>query len=123
MNNEPKKFELPQDDNKGGGENNTEGVEKIKIEWGTEAPEPMGWFDAREWCESLGEGWRLPTSEELKSALENKVPGFKSGSHYWTSYSYANSRSWFGYGDNDKVEGNYDDRDNKNAVRPVRDIS
>ncbi|MEK7587027.1 MAG: hypothetical protein AAB453_04120 [Patescibacteria group bacterium] len=104
-----------------GGEQTAESKEGVKIEWGAEASEPMDWLGTIVWCTNLGEGWRLPTSDELKTALENKTSGFTKNKRYWTSYMYANSRSWFGIDDNDKIIADYDKKDSKNYCRPVKD--
>ena len=38
----------------------------------------MEWYDAKEACEKLGDGWRLPTKDELNILYENKdkIGGF-----------------------------------------------
>lgn len=33
---------------------------------------PMNWDDAKEACAKLGQGWRLPTIDELKIMFQNK---------------------------------------------------
>ena len=53
-------------------------------------PKTMNWEDAKKACEALGNGWRLPTMEELKLICHNK---FAIGNivedwnlnQYWTS--------------------------------------
>lgn len=107
-------------ENQGGGIEKVENKEEIQLEWGDESPEALNWTDARLWCESLGEGWRLPTSAELKAALESKIPGFREGFHYWTAYYYGNSRSWFGYTGAGEIKGDYDTKDTRNSARPVK---
>jgi hypothetical protein len=49
----------------------------------------MKWMDAIKACESLGDGWRLPTKEELNILYENKgkIGGFVF-SQYWSSKEY-----------------------------------
>ena len=49
-------------------------------------PEEMNWVDSRKSCEALGEGWRLPTKEEMEEIYEkkDKVEGF-THSTYWSS--------------------------------------
>ncbi len=32
----------------------------------------MNWDDAKEACENLGDGWRLPTKDELNILYKNK---------------------------------------------------
>lgn len=31
------------------------------------------WEDAKDYCESIGKGWRLPTTEELKSLIDEAL--------------------------------------------------
>ena len=49
-------------------------------------PDEMDWVDAKNFCAALGEGWRLPTLEELHTIYEkkDKVEGF-THSTYWSS--------------------------------------
>jgi len=44
----------------------------------------MTWYEVPWYAKSLGDGWRVPTIEELNKAYENKVEGFASGC-YWSS--------------------------------------
>jgi hypothetical protein len=50
-------------------------------------PEEMNWGDAKKACESLGDGWRLPTKGELNTLYEDrdKIGGFSLSSEYWSS--------------------------------------
>jgi len=52
----------------------------------TDLPNQMNWADAKKACEGLGEGWRLPTKDELNSMYinRNEIGGFTSGA-YWSS--------------------------------------
>jgi hypothetical protein len=49
-------------------------------------PNQMSLADAKKACEGLGDGWRLPTKDELNSMYINKneISGF-SASAYWSS--------------------------------------
>ena len=49
-------------------------------------PEVMYWEDAKKACEALGQGWRLPTKDELNSLYlsKDKIGGF-AGNYYWSS--------------------------------------
>lgn len=38
-----------------------------------QAPSQMNWSDAISWCNSLGNGWRLPTKDELLVIYENRA--------------------------------------------------
>jgi hypothetical protein len=54
------------------------------LEWGEMADEEMTWEEAQKWCESQGDGWRLPTIDELYKAWYDKVPGF-AADVYWSA--------------------------------------
>ena len=47
-------------------------------------PEKMNWHDAKKACETLGDGWRLPTKDELNSSYFSQIGNiyFK---WYWSS--------------------------------------
>ena len=51
----------------------------------TEDLEEMSWDDAKKACADLGDGWRLPTKDELNVLYENKdeIGGFANGL-YWS---------------------------------------
>jgi len=87
-------------------------------------PKDLGqhnWEDAKAVCEDLGDGWRLPTKEELRLMWLNRESiGNFAAAHYWSSSEYYNSDAWLqsfssGYQD-------YYDKNNTYYVRPVRDI-
>jgi len=96
-------------------------VEEPNLEWEKNLPENlMTWEEAMEYAKSLGEGWRLPTIEELKYAYNN-VQGFQS-SYYWSSSTYAQdiNDAWgvnFSYG-----YVNYGSKADSLYVRCVRDV-
>lgn len=52
-------------------------------------PKEMKWEDAKKACEKLGEGWSLPTKEELNILYQNKdkIGSFKDG-YYWSDTQY-----------------------------------
>jgi hypothetical protein len=51
-----------------------------------DCPELMFWYEAKEACSKLGEGWRLPTIDELRILYENKnIIGSFSEKGYWSS--------------------------------------
>lgn len=56
-----------------------------------DAPSLMTWVEADKWVKSLGDGWRLPTKEELLFIYENrdKVPGLK------TTASGSDNALWY----------------------------
>ena len=88
-------------------------------------PKDLGqhnWEDAKKVCENLGDGWRLPTREELHLMWLNKdsIGGFVAA-YYWSSSESGNLSAWSQYFNN-----GYQDYDLKNAtyyVRAVRDVS
>ena len=55
----------------------------------------MNWDDATKACADLGEGWRLPTKDELNVLYENKdeIGGF-ANSDYWSSTEVDNVNAW-----------------------------
>ena len=55
----------------------------------------MNWEDAKKACENLGDGWRLPTKDELNILYQNKdvVGGFAS-KFYWSSTEFDNNIAW-----------------------------
>ena len=56
----------------------------------------MNWEDAKKACENLGDGWRLPTIEELEKIYEyrDKIGGFEDNS-YWSSTETDYGGAWF----------------------------
>ena len=52
-------------------------------------PKAMKWDIAREVCQKLGEGWRIPTKSELNLIYKNKykIGGFIND-YYWSSTEY-----------------------------------
>ncbi len=55
----------------------------------------MDWHEAVETCKKLGQGWRLPTKDELNMFYENKeeVGGFAIN-NYWSFTEYDNFNAW-----------------------------
>ena len=83
-----------------------------------DAPEKMTWEEAIKYCESLGEGWRLPTITEMLYIYENK---FIIENSYWSSTESVNhcfSWSFYFYYGNSYF--NY--KSSAYYVRAVRDI-
>jgi hypothetical protein len=54
------------------------------------------WKDAKKACADLGDGWRLPTKDELNILYENryKIGGFGSSGGYWSSTAVGNDDAW-----------------------------
>ena len=58
-------------------------------------PEFMLWVDAVKACTDLGNGWRLPTKDELNLIYLKKVKiGGFANKGYWSSSEGANSNAW-----------------------------
>lgn len=62
----------------------------------------ISWYTAVEMLEKIGQGWRLPTKEELNVLYQNKdkIGGFeptdKSAKYgYWSSTEYGNDAAWW----------------------------
>lgn len=56
----------------------------------------MSWDDAKKACQSLGNGWRLPTKEELNTLYRNRSMIGNFGTYYyWSATEKSNSDVWF----------------------------
>jgi len=88
----------------------TSGADIIQIAK-EDLPKDMSWDDAVAACQNLGNGWRLPTSEELDEMykqLHTKSKGnFRTDNFYWSSSTYFHFQSnlaspfYFGEGKRD----------------------
>jgi hypothetical protein len=72
--------------------NDSKPIESIKIENLEIALTDLGsftWSNAQEECSKLGDGWRLPTKDELTILYQNKdkIGGFEVG-YYWSSTEF-----------------------------------
>jgi hypothetical protein len=83
---------------------------------------PMAWDEAVKACKALGDGWRLPTKEELDWMYQHKdeIGGFGSGWLWSSSQDYNGSGAWIqrfsvGYQDYYYKFSGY-------AVRACRDV-
>jgi hypothetical protein len=55
----------------------------------------MNWAKAKEACANLGDGWRLPTKDELNLIYENKnVVGGFANVYYWSSTENDHNDAW-----------------------------
>ena len=55
----------------------------------------MSWNEAKEACANLGNGWRLPTKDELNLIYENKnVVGGFANYYYWSSTEAGFKYAW-----------------------------
>lgn len=72
---------------------NIQEIPAKRLEWGKVSDKEMNWNEATRWCESQGEGWRLPTRIELLQAFDDKIKGF-SGSTFWSSTENYNNTAY-----------------------------
>ena len=83
----------------------------------------MTWNEAKEACVNLGDGWRLPTKDELNLIYENKdVVGGFANNYYWSSTELDNFDAWiqyFYYG----IQHNFANKGYPSYVRAVRAIT
>lgn len=59
-------------------------------------PEEINWDDAGMACKVLGDGWRLPTKDELNLMYlyKDRIGGF-ANNNYWSSKDYQTTFAWF----------------------------
>ena len=90
------------------------------LEVGTNVLGKMTWVDAMKACANLGEGWRLPTKDELNLLYENKdkIGGF--GSVYWSSTEFDKGGAWKQYFSDGLQDVSA--KDGNDYVRAVRSI-
>ncbi len=94
------------------------------LEWQAEVPDrKFTWEQAKEYAASLGEGWRLPTVQELISLWDydkDCCPAFPDTpkTWFWSSSPYGDSYAWYVYFDDGGVGSNL--RDGEGSVRCVR---
>ena len=99
------------------------------LEWQADVPRrKFTWQEAKDYAASLGDGWRLPTIQELLTLVDytthrpacSVFPDCPS-EWFWSSSPYDNADAWsvyFGFGLVDFLS-----RHHGNAVRCVRDVS
>ncbi len=85
------------------------------------------WSDAKTWCANLGDGWRLPSRQELRMLYNvmkavNEVLFFADKEQlkswdYWTNEEYISDRAWYVFMSNGDTS--YDDKGDGNYVRAV----
>jgi len=86
-------------------------------------PKDLGqhnWEDAKKVCDELGDGWRLPTREELHLMWLNKDDSF-AAAYCWSSSEYNNFSAWNQNFNNGNQ--NYDYKTNTYYVRAVRALN
>ena len=95
---------------------------KSKLEWQENLPEkPMTWDEAVEYAKSLGDGWRLPTKEELEKAYVGKVEEFYFRKYWSLSVAHLdNLNAW--YVDFSDGVGHYYYKAGSVFVRCIREV-
>jgi hypothetical protein len=102
------------------------GLEVVKTDLGL-----LDWKEAKASCKKLGNGWRLPTMEELKKIYELKwsstegeerefIGGFQDAL-YWSSTEGDGNNAWY-FGFDNEANEYYVDKNDKNYVRAVRTL-
>lgn len=85
-------------------------------------PKVMNWSDAKKACAELGDGWRLPTKDELNSLYLNKYEiGFFTDDGYWSATEVDNSNAWLQFFSTG-YRNNGVSKNNKFDVRAVRSL-
>ena len=87
-------------------------------------PKEMNWDDAKKACEALGEGWRLPTLDELNILYQNKDKiALSMYGYYWSSREDGGYSSWVWV--KNLVSGYQDSfrKSTANHVRAIRDFN
>lgn len=84
-------------------------------------PPLLNWDDAVKVCASLGDGWRLPTKDELQLFYKsNESLSISNNNSYWSSTNFEKGYYWSQYfGDGFQYNLRID---NYNSVRAIRDI-
>ena len=90
------------------------------LEFG-ELLEDSTWQDAMDWASGLGDGWRLPTKEELEAICHSdRHDEYATNGYFWSSssYVYGTSYAWYvGFGSGSVSEGGKAGTNNARCVR------
>jgi hypothetical protein len=83
----------------------------------------MNWYKAKEACESLGNGWHLPSIKELRCLYENRDKlGEWANSFHWSEDDYVTGKLAF-YINFDDGEKDVYYKYGTLSVRPVRQLT
>ena len=87
----------------------------------SDLPYKLNWEDATNTCKEIGNGWRLPTKEEISLLHKYKeiVKGFKN-ENYWSSQQNEKNMGWFQDFGKDNLN-NFTNKDYEFLVRLVKD--
>lgn len=73
---------------------NQKSILEQKLEWELfPAIKQLTWDEAIKYADLLGEGWRLPTKNELQLAYISKIKGFMPD-YYWSSDTYEYNKDY-----------------------------
>ena len=92
---------------------------ELSFEIADKSPEKMmTWYEAVEYCKTLGDGWRLPTKKELNQIYESNNDFIKD--NYWSGTEGVGNGAWR----QDMSDGyqGHGNKNNGNYVRAVRYI-
>lgn len=94
---------------------------------GPEYDDELGWDDAKKWCESLGEGYELPSRLVMLAICVNEDTAtlLTEYSYYWTSTEDKDdvSAAWSQYWDSSAPGSQHDvSKSNAFRVRAVRKV-
>jgi len=105
----------------------------MKLEWHTNTKDGLTWQEAMDYCQELGDDWRLPTIEELilplifpcsvtSCATNNSTKHNFTAAYYWSSTAYArnNDYAWLVYVHSGYV--NYCLKSSTSYARAVREV-
>ena len=84
-------------------------------------PNSMNWADAIKACEALGDGWKLPTKDQLNTLYKNKekIGGFANDA-YWSATNNGDYDAWRQYfSDGDQVLSK---KEAVGYVRAIREV-
>jgi len=90
-------------------------------------PNEMNWYNAMSACQNLGNGWRLPSIDELKAMYEQLHKqgkgNLKNGGRYWSSSEDDANDAWYFYFEDGEASNSpYGNKDYTNQVRAVRTL-
>jgi len=86
-------------------------------------PNEMNWGAAKKACKNLGNGWRLPSIEELGAIykqLHMKGKGNFQNTWYWSSSEDDANDAWNFYFEDGRASTYYGNKNSTNHVRAVR---
>ena len=97
------------------------------LDWAVYNQRELSWEEAKEYAECLGDGWRLPTIQELIAIIdyETSIPATKmqeiAPDYYWSATTCAPNTSYAWVVDFSYGSVSIDDRTNSRQVVCVRD--